>query len=155
RAAGRPRSGDRSCCRGVAPTGRTLRERHMSADARKGIPSRDLRVTMSGMKALAVSGLALVLTTGVALADPPAAAPASAPAPSSAPDLAPAAANDPAPGITQALSLVDVPPRPPLSLRIEALRIATERVAGDWPYPEPADIMSYRSGQLFFGAGHY
>jgi len=69
------------------------------------------------------------------------------------------AAADPAP-LTKAPSVMpilvlDVPPPPVPSLRIEALRVAGERVDSDWHYPEPGPVFGYDRGFWFVGYDQY
>jgi len=41
------------------------------------------------------------------------------------------------------------------SLRLEAARIAGERVEGDWRFPEPGLVFGIEDGLWFIGHGHY
>jgi hypothetical protein len=43
----------------------------------------------------------------------------------------------------------------PPSLRLEAVRVAGERFAQDWRYPEPGAIAGFDGGGWFMGIGHY
>lgn len=51
--------------------------------------------------------------------------------------------------------VLDVPPPPVLSLRLEAVRVAGERVEGDWRYPEPGLVFGYDQAGWFLGHSHY
>lgn len=83
--------------------------------------------------------LVLVLAmAGVAVADP-AADPVPAP-----------------PALTlQTQLFVEKTPTPIPSLRIEAARVAQERFAEQWRYPEPGTLGSYDGTGIFFGEGRY
>ncbi len=105
---------------------------------------------MSSLRLFAI--VVLVATTGTAAADPPAPATANPPAP--------ATANPPAPTapflVLQPLALFDVPAPPAEpSLRIEAARVAAERFAESWRYPEPGPLLGVDHGDWFIGYGHY
>lgn len=81
-----------------------------------------------------------VLASGVAAADP-AAPPTPPPIPVQAPQLGPFQF-----------------PRiqlPPISLRLEAARIAADRFAETWRYPEPGPILGRDGGAWFTGVGYY
>jgi hypothetical protein len=56
---------------------------------------------------------------------------------------------------TGPLLVFDVPKPPPVSLRLEAVRVAGDRFEGDWRYPEPGPIFGYQNGVWFEGYGHY
>lgn len=72
------------------------------------------------------------------------------------------AAADPAPPAppasvpqASALQLVGIPSPPPPSLRLEAARVAAERFAVDWRYPEPSSFVLRDGGDWFVGYGYY
>jgi len=102
--------------------------------------------------AVAVSILLLVAGVGTTVADPkPAGSPVKA-VPSTDPQ---------APPLTRTPSaapflVLDPPPPAVKSLRLEALRIAGERTAADWRYPEPEPIVGFRTdGSFFMGYPQY
>jgi hypothetical protein len=50
----------------------------------------------------------------------------------------------------------DRPPSAPVpSLRLEAVRVAGERWANDWRYPEPGPIIGFDGGLWYVGTGYY
>jgi hypothetical protein len=60
------------------------------------------------------------------------------------------------PLVLRPLSLFDTPtPTLAPSLRIESARVAAERYANDWRYPEPGAIVGVDSGGWFLGHSHY
>ena len=86
------------------------------------------------MGALRGSMVFLILVTGTASADPPQRPPLV---------LSPFVQTDPTPQL------------PPVSLRLEAARVAAERFEDSWRYPDPGPVVGYGDGQWFIGAGHY
>jgi hypothetical protein len=86
------------------------------------------------MGALRNSFVLVVLVTATASADPP-----------QRPtfQLSPFVQTDPTPQL------------PPVSLRIEAARVAAERFEDSWRYPEPGPVVGLDGGQWFMGAGYY
>jgi hypothetical protein len=86
------------------------------------------------MGALRGSLVLLVLATSTASADPPV-----------RPHLvlSPASLSTP------------TPQPPPVSLRIEAARVAAERFEDNWRYPDPGPIIGLDGNAWFVGAGHY
>jgi hypothetical protein len=86
------------------------------------------------MGALRNSFVLLVLVTATASADPP-------PRPQF--QLSPFVLTDPTPQL------------PPVSLRIEAARVAAERFEDSWRYPDPGPMVGLDGGQWFMGAAHY
>jgi hypothetical protein len=98
------------------------------------------------MRRFGCIALALLGSAGTALADPPG-------------DPQPAAQPQPQP-LTRTPSvapfLVFDPPAPPVkSLRLEALRVAGERVDSDWRYPDPGPVFGYQKGSWFVGYDYY
>jgi hypothetical protein len=57
--------------------------------------------------------------------------------------------------ILTGLLIADIPPPPPVSLRIEMLRIATQNWEESWRYPEPGTLGSIEGGTFFMGYGRY
>lgn len=97
---------------------------------------------MSSLRRFVVVVVAVFATTGTAAADPPAPSPTPSPAA--------------APLVLQPLALFDLPTPPAVpSLRIEAARVAAERFAESWRYPEPGPLLGIDNGDWFFGYGHY
>lgn len=91
------------------------------------------------------AALLLVLVSAPVFADPPGMTPAQ-----------PATTPDPAPVVGQPLPLFDVPAKPALSLRLEAVRVATDRFRNDdWRYPDPGAVLGFTEGQWFLGYGQY
>jgi hypothetical protein len=86
------------------------------------------------MGALRNGFVLLVLVTATASADPP-----------QRPQfqLSPFVQTDPTPQL------------PPVSLRIEAARVAAERFEDSWRFPEPGPIIGIDGQEWFIGAGHY
>jgi len=93
------------------------------------------------MRFLVSIPLALALA-GTAVADPPGATPPTPPAKPSIATVGP-------------WLVLDVPSTPVPSLRLEAARVAGERTASDWRYPEPGLVFGYDQGGWFLGHGHY
>ncbi len=96
------------------------------------------------MRRLGCIALALLGSAGIALADPPA-------------DPQPAAQAQPltrTPSVAPFL-VFDPPPPPVKSLRLEALRVAGERVDSDWRYPDPGPVFGYQKGSWFVGYDYY
>lgn len=60
-----------------------------------------------------------------------------------------------APLVLTGLLASDVPTPPVPSLRLEAVRIAGERVDSDWRYPEPGTLLGLENGGWFMGYGRY
>ncbi|HUS27299.1 MAG TPA: hypothetical protein VMZ53_02290 [Kofleriaceae bacterium] len=86
------------------------------------------------MGALRNSFVLLVLATATASADPP-----------QRPTL-----------VLSGFSFSDPTPQPPpVSLRIEAARVAAERFEDNWRYPEPGAMVGVDGNGWFIGAGHY
>jgi hypothetical protein len=83
----------------------------------------------------------VVVSTGIAAADPD---PQPAPDPKAQPSL-----------VLQPLALSSLPTLPVPSLRLEAVRIAGERVDSDWHYPEPGALLGNDGGIWWMGYGHY
>ena len=86
------------------------------------------------MGALRKSFVLLVIVTATASADPPQRQQLV---------LSPFVSADPTPQL------------PPVSLRLEAARVAAERFEDNWRYPDPGPIVGLDGGQWFVGAGHY
>lgn len=60
------------------------------------------------------------------------------------------------PLVLSPLPLFDAPtPTAVPSLRIEAARVAAERFADSWRYPEPGPLLGYERGAWFVGTGFY
>jgi hypothetical protein len=86
------------------------------------------------MGALRNGLMVLVLVTATASADPP-----------QRPTL-----------VLSGFTFTDPTPQlPPVSLRIEAARVAAERFEDSWRYPEPGPIIGLDGNAWFVGAGHY
>jgi len=94
----------------------------------------------------------LLLAGGVASADP-----ARSPSPSPQPAAATSSTTPPArtPLVLTPLALIETPSAPPISLRLEAARIAAERFEDNWRYPVPGPIVGLDGNAWFVGAGHY
>jgi len=86
------------------------------------------------MGALRKTFMALLLITSTASADPPA-----------RPQLVLSAFTYTGPA----------PQLPPVSLRIEAARVAAERFEDNWRFPEPGPVIGLDGNAWFVGAGHY
>lgn len=54
-----------------------------------------------------------------------------------------------------AFLVIDVPRLPPPSLRIEAMRVASENFESSWRYPEPGPLFGSDHGLWYMGYGHY
>ena len=86
------------------------------------------------MGALRGSLLILALATATASADPP-----------QRPHL-----------VLPTMSLTDPAPQlPPVSLRLEAARVASERFEDNWRFPQPGPMAGFDGQGWFVGAGYY
>src|SRR4051812_29189867 len=94
-------------------------------------------------------GAVVLLVAAAASADPAKPAPAASTVP--APPPHPARG----PFVLTPMLLVDVPQLPPVSLRLEAVRVAGMRSDTDWRYPEPGPLLGVDGGTWFLGVGHY
>jgi hypothetical protein len=50
---------------------------------------------------------------------------------------------------------LDLPTLPPVSLRLEAARVAAERFSESWRYPEPGNLLSLDGSLWYVGGGYY
>jgi hypothetical protein len=50
---------------------------------------------------------------------------------------------------------LDVPKLPPVSLRLEAARVANDVFGASWRYPEPGSMLAVEGGYWFIGVGDY
>jgi hypothetical protein len=82
--------------------------------------------------------------------------PAKPPAPAST-STSPASTSTSPPGplVLTPMLLVEVPKLPPVSLRLEAVRVAGMRSDTDWRYPEPGPLLGVDGGAWFLGVGYY
>lgn len=86
--------------------------------------------------------LLVLLMTSTALADDP------------APSTMQGKLTPPAP-LSAFQFAVDVPPPPPVSLRLEAVRTINENWENSWRYPQPGPLFGVDSGTFFIGNGYY
>ena len=61
----------------------------------------------------------------------------------------------PPPQLTAFQFAVDVPPPPPVSLRLDAVRAINENWENSWRYPQPGPLFGVDSGTFFIGNGYY
>jgi hypothetical protein len=50
---------------------------------------------------------------------------------------------------------LDMPKLPPVSLRLEAARVAAEQFGASWRYPEPGNLIALDGSAWFVGGGYY
>lgn len=96
------------------------------------------------MGTVRIAVVLLFAAAGVVSADPNASSPPATTTPAPHPTL-----------ILQPLALIEVPALPPISLRLEAARIAAERFEDNWRFPVPGPIIGLDGNAWFVGAGHY
>lgn len=101
------------------------------------------------MGSVRIAVVLLFAASGVASADP---------ATSTSPPPQPATGSPATrtPLVLTPLNLIETTPAlPPVSLRLEAARIAAERFEDNWRFPEPGPIIGLDGNAWFVGAGHY